>query len=176
MVSIERVVVGVAVVTAVALTGVPVPVLAHGEEHHGSAKPTQAPSQQTEWGVAGAASKVDRVVEVTMGDGMRFTPDSLQFREGETVRFVVRNTGRLMHEFVIGTRVENEQHAELMKRFPNMAHDEPYMAHVEPGKQGEIVWQFNRVGEFEFACLMAGHYSAGMLGRIRVVAAPERSS
>jgi uncharacterized cupredoxin-like copper-binding protein len=77
---------------------------------------------------------------------------------------------------VIGTRAENGRHAELMKRFPNMAHDEPYMAHVEPGGQGEVVWSFNRAGEFEFACLIAGHYDAGMFGRIRVMASNGPSS
>ena len=43
------------------------------------------------------------------------------------------------------------------------------MAHVPPGKTGEIVWTFNRAGEFEFACLIAGHYQGGMVGTIKVV-------
>lgn len=161
----------VTVVMASALIGAPVPALAHGPAQHGSTAPAVAPPQQMAWGVAGEASSVGRVVEVSMGDTMRFTPSRLEFRLGETVRFVVRNTGRSLHEFVLGTRVENERHAELMKRFPNMAHDEPYMAHVEAGGKGEIIWTFNRAGEFEFACLIAGHYDAGMFGRIRVVAA-----
>jgi uncharacterized cupredoxin-like copper-binding protein len=44
------------------------------------------------------------------------------------------------------------------------------MAHVAPGKTGEVIWNFNRPGEFDFACLIAGHYSVGMIGRITVVA------
>jgi uncharacterized cupredoxin-like copper-binding protein len=56
-----------------------------------------------------------------------------------------------------------------MKKFPKMEHDEPYMAHVQPCKTGEIVWTFNHVGEFDFACLIAGHYDAGMVGKIKVV-------
>ncbi len=145
-------------------------VLAHGTEGHGR-KPAAAAAvvkEQKPWGIAGEAARATRVIEVSMSDGMRFNPATIEVREGETVRFVVRNAGRLMHEFVIGTREENAKHAELMKRFPNMAHDEPYMAHVDPGNAGEIVWTFNRAGEFEFACLVAGHYDAGMLGRIRV--------
>jgi uncharacterized cupredoxin-like copper-binding protein len=51
-----------------------------------------------------------------------------------------------------------------------MEHEEPYMSHVAPGKRGEIVWQFNRAGEFDFACLLPGHYEAGMVGKIKVVA------
>ena len=71
---------------------------------------------------------------------------------------------------VIGTKAENAKHAELMIKFPNMEHDEPYMAHVNPGKTGEIIWNFNRPGEFEFACLIAGHYQAGMVGQVVVTA------
>jgi uncharacterized cupredoxin-like copper-binding protein len=56
----------------------------------------------------------------------------------------------------------------MMARFPNMAHDEPYMVHVDAGKRGEIVWHFNRAGSFEFACLIAGHYEAGMRGTVTV--------
>ena len=74
----------------------------------------------------------------------------------------------MLHEIVIGTSEELKVHAEMMKKFPNMEHDEPYMAHVAAGKQGEIVWTFNRPGDFEFACLIAGHFEAGMRGTIRV--------
>jgi uncharacterized cupredoxin-like copper-binding protein len=73
-----------------------------------------------------------------------------------------------MHEFVIGTQRELDEHAALMAKHPNMEHDEPYMAHVDPGKSGEIIWQFNRAGEFGFACLIAGHYQSGMIGQIVV--------
>lgn len=105
-----------------------------------------------------------------MTDNMRFGSDTVEVRQGDTVRFVVHNAGRVMHEFVIDTRKELEVHAALMKEFPNMEHDEPYMAHVAPGKTGEIVWTFNRAGEFNFACLLPGHFDAGMVGRIKVSA------
>ena len=65
-----------------------------------------------------------------------------------------------------------DEHAEAMLRFPGMEHDEPYMAHVAPGQSGEMIWTFNRAGEFDFACLIAGHYQAGMVGTIRVSGAP----
>ena len=57
-----------------------------------------------------------------------------------------------------------------MRKFPEMEHDEPYMAHVAAGKRGQIVWQFNRAGDFEFACLIPGHFEAGMRGTIKVAA------
>ena len=55
-----------------------------------------------------------------------------------------------------------------MRRFPNMEHESPNMAHVAPGKAEEIVWRFTKPGEFSFACLVAGHYEAGMTGTIKV--------
>ena len=105
-----------------------------------------------------------------MTDNMRFGPDKLEVRQGDTVRFVIHNAGRVMHEFVIGTRTQLEEHAALMKKFPNMEHDEPHMVHVQPGNAGDLVWTFNRAGEFDFACLPPGHFDAGMSGRIKVSA------
>ena len=101
---------------------------------------------------------------------MRFTPNALSFKQGETVRFVVNNQGKVLHEMVIGTKKELDDHAALMLKFPNMEHDEPYMAHVAAGKSQELIWTFNRAGNFEFACLIAGHYQAGMVGKITVAA------
>jgi uncharacterized cupredoxin-like copper-binding protein len=124
--------------------------------------------EQKPWGIAGDAAAVARTFRISMHDRMRFTPDLVDVREGETVRFVVNNSGKATHEFVIGTRQENDEHAARMVKFPDMEHDEPYMVHVAPGRVGEIVWTFNRPGSFEFACLIAGHYQAGMIGRIRV--------
>lgn len=142
---------------------------AHGEADHAK-KPAAVIKEQKDWGIAGDAKAAKRTVEVKMLDSMRFSPDRLEVKQGETVRFVVRNDGKVMHEFVIGTKAENDEHAALMIKFPNMEHDAPYMAHVAPGKTGEIVWTFNRAGEFDFACLIAGHYQAGMVGKIVVAA------
>ena len=139
---------------------------AHGPSgHHG--KPA-TPAEQKEWGIAGDTRKVDRTVDIVMTDNMQFTPNKLQVRLGETIRFKVANQGKVMHEMVIGTAKELAAHAEMMKKFPNMEHDEPYMAHVSPGKREDIIWTFNRPGRFEFACLVAGHFDAGMKGSIDV--------
>lgn len=145
------------------------PALAHGTKKHADAKPVAAEdAEQMPWGIAGVADNVQRTVEVRMLDKMRFEPSTLQVALGETVRFKVENTGSLLHEFVLGTEKTNDEHAALMVRFPGMEHDEPYMAHVDPGKTGEIIWTFNRPGQFHFACLIAGHYQAGMTGSIVV--------
>jgi uncharacterized cupredoxin-like copper-binding protein len=75
----------------------------------------------------------------------------------------------MLHEVVFGSADALAEHAAMMARFPAMEHDEPYMAHVDPGKTGEIVWHFNRAGTFEFACLIAGHYESGMRGTLTVI-------
>jgi len=81
---------------------------------------------------------------------------------------VVKNSGKVMHEMVLGTMQELKEHAELMKKHPGMEHDEPYMAHVAPGKTERVVWQFTRLGEYYYGCLIPGHFEAGMIGRINV--------
>jgi uncharacterized cupredoxin-like copper-binding protein len=144
---------------------------AHGDEDHpkeGANQPVK--KEQKAWGIAGDAKAAKRTVEIKMSDDMRFTPNVLDVRQGETVKFVIQNAGQVMHELVIGTKKELDEHAALMARFPEMEHDEPYMTHVKPGKKGELVWTFNRPGDFDFACLIAGHYQAGMVGKIKVAA------
>ena len=99
---------------------------------------------------------------------MGFPPTHFEVKKGETVRLRVVNQGQLMHEVVLGTKATLDEHAQLMLKFPGMEHAEPYMAHVAPGKSEDLVWQFNRSGNFDFACLIAGHYQAGMTGTFRV--------
>jgi uncharacterized cupredoxin-like copper-binding protein len=147
------------------------PVFAHSTEAHKPAsKKRSAAAEQKTFGIEGDPSRIARTIEIRMTDEMRFEPSVITVKQGETIRFVHRNTGKVVHEMVIGTRVDLEEHAALMRKFPEMEHDEPYMAHVGPGKRGQIVWQFNRAGEFEFACLIPGHFEAGMRGSIKVAA------
>ena len=143
---------------------------AHEEIPKSAHNAHNAVKEQKAWGIGGNAKAATRTVTMTMDDNMRFTPSKLSFKQGETVRFVIQNKGKLLHEMVIGTREELDAHAAMMVKFPNMAHDEPYMAHVSAGQSGGLVWTFNRPGNFEFACLIAGHYQAGMVGTISVSA------
>lgn len=159
---------------ATALISMSLGAIAHeGEDHGKKAGPVR--KEQKEWGIAGDAKGARRTVELTMSDNMRFTPNKLAVKQGDTVKFVVKNSGKVMHEIVIGTKEVLDEHAALMVKFPTMEHEEPYMAHVAPGKSGELVWTFNRAGEFDFACLIAGHYQAGMVGKIKVIANEKKS-
>ena len=143
----------------------------HGGSSHEKKPAAQAANinaEQHAFGRAGDPEKVTRTIAVGMDDTMHFTPGDLVLKKGETVKFVVRNGGKIMHEMVIGTMKELKEHAELMRKFPNMEHDEPYMAHVAPGKKGELTWHFTRAGEFFYACLIPGHLEAGMIAKITV--------
>lgn len=144
--------------------------LAHGNQDHGAQPRTFDASkvEDTAFGRRGDPAKATRVIRVDMADTMRFTPADLTVKRGETVKFVATNKGQVLHEMVLGTAEELKKHAEMMKKFPGMEHDEPHMAHVSPGKSGEIVWQFTKVGEFQFACLIPGHFEAGMVGKVTV--------
>ena len=139
--------------------------LAHSDPHSSKAKSEMT---QTEFGRTGNPTKVTRTMRVDMSDAMRFTPSEISVKRNETVRFVVTNSGKQMHEMVLGTMPELKKHAELMKKHPGMEHEEPYMAHVAPGKKAEIVWQFTRPGEFHYSCLIPGHFEAGMIGKVIV--------
>ena len=142
---------------------------AHGPaKHSDSAKKQPISKEEYAWGRQGDPARASRTIEVDMNDNMRFSPSSLEVKAGDTVKFLVRNSGKVMHEMVIGTEQELQKHAEMMRKHPGMEHDEPYMAHVEPGRIQQIAWTFTKPGKFMYGCLVPGHWEAGMKGVINV--------
>ena len=123
---------------------------------------------ETAFGRKGDAKKVSRTIDVDMSDAMRFAPAELTIKQGETIRFRVKNSGKVMHEMVLGTMQDLKAHAEMMKKQPGMAHDESSMVHVAPGTTQTLVWQFTKAGEFHYGCLVPGHFEAGMVGKLTV--------
>ena len=159
-------------IAAFALAVLGTPALASGTHAHGGSHGHQDDSTI---GAPGKAADVRRTVKVDMTDNMRFKPTNIVVPEGQTVRFVVKNSGRIKHEFVLGTQKELQEHYEAMKKFPEMEHTEDNMVTVAPGKTGEVIWKFTSGGRVDFACLQPGHYEAGMKGQV-VVAAQRRSN
>lgn len=139
-----------------------------GTSHAASAKAVPQSMEETAFGREGHSQKEDRTIVVDMNDRMRFDPENLVIRQGETIRFIVKNSGQILHEMVLGTMPELKAHQEMMAKHPGMEHDEPHSVHVDPKKQGEMVWQFARSGEFYYGCLIPGHFEAGMIGKIIV--------
>jgi uncharacterized cupredoxin-like copper-binding protein len=148
---------------------------AFAHEGHTSARPAATlEKEQTAWGIEGDARSVRRTIDIAMTDDMRFTPSVIEVREGDTVRLRLANKGKDMHELVLGTAATIDEHAAMMKKHPDMEHGDPWMVHVPPGQRGELIWRFNRAGDFDFACLVKDHYELGMAGRVRVLPAASK--
>ena len=133
-------------------------VIAHDAEHFSAGEP-------------GSPKRPARIVTVVMTDddgAMRYSPDRLAVKKGEQVRFIIQNKGVLRHEFTLASVQDNNKHAEIMKKYPDMEHDDPNGKTVDPGKTAEILWRFSKSGTFEFACLIPGHREAGMHGTVAV--------
>jgi uncharacterized cupredoxin-like copper-binding protein len=139
--------------------GAPISTGAHENNGHFSA------------GEPGDPKKPARIIKVVMredGKKLAFEPTRITVRKDEQIRFVLENAGIDDHEFVLATVKENRKHAELMKKFPDMEHDDPNAKRLAPAARGEILWKFTKAGTFEFACLIPGHREAGMLGKVVV--------
>ena len=160
----KRLAIPALLVLGLLLTGGTPAVHAHGNNAEHAETESTAYGEQLEFGRVGKTAEAKRTIEVAMTDLFRFTPERIQVRAGETVRLVFRNSGAQVHEWVIGTAADISKHGALMRRFPNMAHDEPHNVHVPAGEARTLIWQFNRPGRFEFACLAPGHFEAGMKG------------
>jgi uncharacterized cupredoxin-like copper-binding protein len=137
--------------------------LAHSDDHgHGPGFAAGEP---------GDPKKAGRIVEIVMSEGpgtMSYSPDRIEVRKSEQIKFVLKNAGELRHEFLIDSVENNAKHKAEMEKSPDMEHEEPNGRHVEPRQTAEILWRFTKAGAFEFACLIPGHYEAGMKGVILV--------
>jgi uncharacterized cupredoxin-like copper-binding protein len=119
-------------------------------------------------GKPGDPAQVSRTIDITMDDTMRYTPSEINVKTGETIRFFIKNQGKMSHEMVIGSMDELKEHAEKMRKMPNMKHAEANMITLAPGQRGGLIWQFDKAGEVDFACLVPGHMEAGMSGKVDV--------
>ena len=124
-------------------------------------------------GEPGDPSKpVARTIEVTMKETedakMLFEPDRVEIKRGEQVKFVLKNTGKVDHEFMLDSVQNNAKHKVAMEQNPDMEHDDPNGKRLAPSTSNEIVWRFTKAGTFEYACLIPGHYESGMKATVIV--------
>ena len=124
-------------------------------------------------GVPGDAKKPFRVIEViateTAPGKMSFTPDRITVQRGEQIKFVIRNAGKMDHEFLLDSVAANAKHAVAMMKHPEMVHDDPNGRRITMSASEDMVWKFTKLGTFEYACLIPGHYESGMKGTVDVV-------
>lgn len=119
------------------------------------------------------AMTVDRTIAIRMDDKMRFYPDRFDVKAGETVKLLVSNEGSLPHELVLGSDKAITEHATEMKKHRghhhHHAHDSKTVAiSLEPGKESMLIVRFEKAGKLQMACLVPGHYEAGMRGLVTV--------
>jgi uncharacterized cupredoxin-like copper-binding protein len=145
---------------------VPQHALAHSDSHghsHGS--------HAFAAGEPGDPKKAGRVVAIVMSEGagtMSYSPNRVEVRKGEQIKFVLKNAGELRHEFLIDSAENNARHKAEMEKAPDMEHEEGNGKDVDPKRSAELLWRFTKAGTFEFACLIPGHYEAGMKGVVVV--------
>ena len=125
-------------------------------------------------GEPGDKTKATQTIRVTMketDDGkMIFQPAIIKVRKGQTIKIALKNAGGTDHEFVLDQEDKIMEHKAVMEKFPEMEHADPNSIRLAAGATGEIVWKFTNDGEFKFACLIPGHYEAGMHGDVSVAA------
>jgi uncharacterized cupredoxin-like copper-binding protein len=115
---------------------------------------------------------VARTMEITMQETedakMLFSPARVEVKRGEQVKFVLKNVGKVDHEFMLDSVANNAKHKIAMEKNPDMEHDDPNGKRLSPEGSSEIVWRFTKAGTFEYACLIPGHYESGMKGTVVV--------
>lgn len=123
-------------------------------------------------GYPGEPVLIDRTIRVSMLDAsdhaMAFDLETIDIVKDETIRFVLINEGSEPHDFVMASFEEIAEHRARMQGLVDMAHEAGYAARVAPGSSETLIWTFANEGTFEFACLIPGHYEAGMRGRLTV--------
>jgi len=156
-----------AAVTCVALISTPVlanSAMGGDQDHHGTS--------DTDFGKPGDPAQVARTVTLTATD-FAFDVQSMAFKKGETVKFVLINKGTQAHELTIASAAEQIEHRKMMQEMAgmdmaSMHHNDGNNVSVEPGETKELVWDFTKAGTFEFACNYPGHAEIGMEGKIVV--------
>ncbi|WP_420549605.1 cupredoxin domain-containing protein [Curvivirga sp.] len=156
----------------------------HSNDEHGDSH-----MSQMSFGEPGDLTEVSKTIEVTMYDNY-YEPEEIEVQAGQTVRFVVKNNGDLLHEFNIGTASMHAKHQDEMATMMahgmiepdkinhsmmnmdmghgGMAHNDANSVLLEPGQSGEIIWKFNEASELQFACNIPGHYESGMMGPVHM--------
>jgi uncharacterized cupredoxin-like copper-binding protein len=117
--------------------------------------------------VAADTPPVSRTVNIQTTDALRFNPDQINVKAGETVAFEITNSGVLPHEFFVGTSAAQRAHETEMSS-PSSMMNEPNAVAVPAGGTARLVYKFDQPGTLEYGCHVPGHYAAGMFGTITV--------
>lgn len=126
-----------------------------------------ASSSLTASSIPTATSSDATTVAVMLMDTLRMDPASMSVKVGEPVTFVVTNTDKTEHEFVLGDEAEQMAHEASMG---GMAMSDSATAiSLKPGETKSLTYTFPKVGAFLAGCHVAGHYTGGMTAAITVI-------
>lgn len=138
---------------------------AGGEHSHSHKRDTEGSLV----GKPASAAKATKQVKVITSDDMRFTfSNKLHLHNGDIITFLVKNDGKIPHEFSIGDESEQRAHQKMMREMPNMVHNDGNTVTVKPGETKKITWKFTGNREVVFACNIPGHYEAGMYRKEKI--------
>jgi uncharacterized cupredoxin-like copper-binding protein len=151
-------------VAAIWVLSAKVPALAHDDHAHAGGVTHGGTSTD---GAPGKPENAKRTVSIEATDNA-FNVKQIPVMAGETVRFVISNSGFNTHEFAIASRLENEEHRAMMRQMPHMVHNDPNVVTIEPGETKELVWRFGKDRNVEFPCNIRDHAEEGMRGAFRV--------
>ena len=135
----------------------------HELKHQTTQAHTHSEQSKSTVGQPVESDKATKIINVKLLDAMKFKfSPVLDVDVGDIVQFVVVNTGQVRHEFSIGDVAEQKAHVEMMKKMPDMVHEDGNTITVDPGETKEITWHFLGSGRVVFACNIPGHFEAGM--------------
>ena len=100
-----------------------------------------------------------RVVRIVATPRLRFVPDAVTVKQGETITFEVTTMGPIVHEFMVGPA------ADVAADKPGT----PEIADLGMMATGSVTYTFDAPGPYAYACHATGHYEAGMTGTITVI-------
>ena len=150
------------------------PTLAHPDHDHDSPLGRKGiismppPSAEKSYGRPGVNSEITRSIAMDINDKMRVTPTEISVKQGETIKFVVKNSTKAPQRMALGTQAELKERAAMLKQFPKMEMNQPNQVQVKPGETAELIWQFNKAGTFNFGCMLAACLETGSIGKIVV--------
>ena len=103
-----------------------------------------------------------RLVHVDMSDELKFNPSTVTVAPGETIRFLITNSGTVTHEMALGPA--DKVAADEIDGKIVVEADE-----IEAGMLKGFVYTFDGPGPYGFACHEPGHFEAGMIGTVIIV-------
>jgi uncharacterized cupredoxin-like copper-binding protein len=106
----------------------------------------------------------EQTVDVTIRHS-RFLPHSLEFEAGSTVRFVLRNTDPIDHEFILGNEAVQARHETGTEAHHGAI---PGEVSVPAGSEASTTYTFSEPGTLLIGCHLPGHYAYGMRGTVHV--------